>query len=177
MRLLELFSGTGSVGRAFEAAGWEVTSLDADLRTPADIHADILTFDFRVWHPGHFDAIWASPPCTEYSIARTTARTPRDLDLADSLVQRAIDAIIYLRPTVWWIENPATGLLRTRPVVDGSRSCLSITACMVPPTASALACGPTSPSRSPNFRCATALAVPLPTGATHRQPSVVLLGP
>ena len=47
MRLLELFSGTGSVGRAFEAAGWEVTSLDADLRTPADIHADILTFDFE----------------------------------------------------------------------------------------------------------------------------------
>ena len=119
MRVLELFSGTGSVGRAFEAAGWEVTSLDADLRTPADIHADILTFDCRVWHPGHFDVIWASPPCTEYSIARTTARTPRDFDLADRLVQKAIDAIIYLRPTVWWIENPATGLLRTRPVVEG----------------------------------------------------------
>ena len=32
LRLLELFSGTGSVGRAFEAQGWEVISFDIDPR-------------------------------------------------------------------------------------------------------------------------------------------------
>jgi hypothetical protein len=116
-RLLELFSGTGSVGRAFAAAGWDVTSLDIDPRSPADIHADICHFDFRVWEPGHFDVIWASPPCTQYSIARTWAKTPRDLEGADALVARARYIIDYLRPKLFWIENPWTGLLRKRQVV------------------------------------------------------------
>ena len=41
-RLLELFSGTGSVGRAFQEAGWEVVSIDSDLAADATIHADVL---------------------------------------------------------------------------------------------------------------------------------------
>ena len=114
-RLLELFSGTGSVGHAFEQAGWEVVSLDADLNAPADIHCDILFFDFSLWPPGHFDAVWASPPCTQYSCARTTAKTPRDFVAADRVVCAALAAIHYLCPKVWWVENPATGLLKTRP--------------------------------------------------------------
>jgi hypothetical protein len=119
MRLLELFSGTGSVGRTFAACGWEVTSLDCDIRTPADIHCCVLQWDFSVWNPGHFDAIWASPPCTEYSCARTKSHRPRDLEGADALVQRTRDVICYLQPRVWWIENPDTGLLKTRAVLSG----------------------------------------------------------
>ena len=40
-RLLELFAGTGSVGKVFEAAQWEVVSLDAVPAFQPTICADI----------------------------------------------------------------------------------------------------------------------------------------
>ena len=115
MRLLELFSGTGSVGSAFASAGWDVVSLDIDPKTDANIHEDILTWDYTTYPPGHFDAVWASPCCTHYSCARRGAKTPRNLPLADSLVLRSQEIINYFNPRVWFIENPQTGLLKDRP--------------------------------------------------------------
>ena len=119
MRLLELFSGTGSVGRGFRDQGWEVLSLDVDPRSRADVLSNIMEWDYKQFAPGHFDCVWASPPCTEYSVARTTAKLPRNLWLADNLVQRALDIVAYFKPTVWWLENPHTGLLKTRPMMAG----------------------------------------------------------
>ena len=130
MRLLELFSGTGSVGRVFRARGWEAVSLDSDPRADADIHADILDWDFTEFVPGHFDCIWASPPCTEYSIARTTAKTPRNLELADAIVRRTQEIIAYLQPRAWWVENPWTGLLRKREVAASFPPPLVVSYCM-----------------------------------------------
>ena len=117
MKLLELFSGTGSMGRSFEERGWEITSLDSDPTSGAGIVTNFMDWDFAQFEPGHFDAIWASPPCTHYSVARTTAKTPRDLEGSDNLVQRVLDCIDYLQPRVWAFENPQTGLLKTRQVV------------------------------------------------------------
>lgn len=123
MRLLELFSGTGSVGEVFRERGWEVVSVDICPAPGAhcDIVADILTLDPREIGQAHgrFDCIWASPPCTQYSIARTTAKTPRDLALADSLVSKAIEFVEVLNPRTFFIENPWTGMLRHREVVAG----------------------------------------------------------
>ena len=115
--LLELFAGTGSVGRVFGARGWDVLSLDVDRRSSAAVHTDIMEWDYTQFSPGHFDAIWASPPCTNYSVARTTGRLPRNLWYADALVQRVLDIVAYLKPKAWWMENPETGLLKTRAVV------------------------------------------------------------
>ena len=68
MRILELFSSTGSVGKVAKELGHEVVALDRDMA--ADIQTDIMDWDYRAaFQPGHFDFIWASPPCTEYSMA------------------------------------------------------------------------------------------------------------
>ena len=114
MRLLELFSGTGSIGKAFADRGYEVISLDKDLKTDATIKENILTWDHTVYPPGHFDVIWASPDCTQYSCARRGAKTERNLPLADSLVLRTLEIIDYFNPPAFFIENPQTGLLKDR---------------------------------------------------------------
>jgi hypothetical protein len=119
MRLLELFSGTGSVGEVFRAAGWETVSVDNAPTGPCDVIADILTLDPVAIDAqyGPFDVVWASPPCTEYSAARTTAKLPRDFAKADRLVAKALEFIRVLRPRFWFIENPFTGLLKGRPIM------------------------------------------------------------
>jgi hypothetical protein len=119
MKLLELFAGTGSIGKAFRELGWEVVSVDINPKAGATITADVLAWDYTVFDQGSFDFLWASPPCQQYSMARTTAKTPRNLELADSIVARTLEIIEYLEPKAWLAENPATGLLKTRKVVEG----------------------------------------------------------
>ena len=101
-RLLELFCGTKSVGRAFEAAGWEVVSLDIVSKFEPTILCDIRSWDYTTF-PGHM--VWASPVCAEYSRALAT---PRRLLEGDALVLSALEIIAHFDPLMWVIENPAT---------------------------------------------------------------------
>jgi hypothetical protein len=122
--LLELFAGTGSIGKAFAKRGWQVYSLDIDKKAFSGpgpfIHEDILKFDIkRYFHPGFFSVVWASPPCTEYSMARTTAKQPRNLEGADKLVSKALKIVKTMAPRFFFLENPQSGLLKSRPVVEG----------------------------------------------------------
>ena len=71
-----------------------------------------MTWDYRTYPPGYFDVIWSSPPCTEYSRAKTIG--VRKLDDANSVVKRTLEIIDYLQPTYWMMENPQTGLLKSQ---------------------------------------------------------------
>ena len=113
--LLELFSGTGSIGKVFRAAGWRVTSVDCEPRFRPTICCDVLQLEPGMVQ-GHVDLIWASPPCTMYSIARTTAKTPRDLEGSDRLVQKVLDLADQFF-CYYFMENPQSGLLKGRDVV------------------------------------------------------------
>ena len=109
MNLLELFSGTGSVGTIAKSLGYNVISLDLK---NADINCDILEWDYKQFDRNHFDFIWSSPPCTEYSKAKTTGI--RNIEYANSIVLKTIEIIKYFNPTYFVIENPQTGLLKNQ---------------------------------------------------------------
>lgn len=117
-KLLDLFSGSGSVTKLSKKLGYDVKSLDiTQLKEapPLTFKTDILNFNSETelakWTP---DIIWASPPCTEYSHAKT--RGPRDIEGANKLVVKTINVIKWALKKnpklIWIIENPQTGLLK-----------------------------------------------------------------
>lgn len=129
--LIELFSGSSSVAKAIERSlppKWslKVHSVDIHPKYNPTTATDILTWKYKPVLKSFMaparkqDIVWvhASPPCTEYSKAKTTA--PRDLPLADELAKKALRIIKYCQGLApdqsrffWTVENPV-GLMRTR---------------------------------------------------------------
>ena len=141
MRLLELFSGTHSIGVVAEKMNIEVTSLDRDLGAKSKMYdyesknhikADIMTWDYKKdYKPGHFDIITASPVCLFWSNLRNTwigrkSKTinpdgsivtkediQRDINkYGKPMVDKCFEIIEYFKPKYWWLENPQTGLMK-----------------------------------------------------------------
>lgn len=125
MKVLELFAGTRSIGKAFEAHGHQVFSIEwnKDFEN-IDLYADIaqVTADDIIQLFGKPDVIWASPDCTTFSVAaishhrrrneRTGSLEPiseyaRFCDMVD---QHVLDLIRELEPRFWFIENPRGGM-------------------------------------------------------------------
>ena len=114
MKFLNLFSGTGSVSKPWRDSGHEVFDVDIDPTFEPDYCGDILQFDYKSldFIP---DVIWASPPCDQYSRARTRAKTPRNLALAERLVAKALEIIYYFvernPDLIWFVENGDSTML------------------------------------------------------------------
>ena len=125
MKVLELFAGTRSIGKAFEAQGHDVFSVEWDKsHDNIDLYIDImeLTANMILEKFGRPDVIWASPDCTTYSIAaishhRTKNENTSNLDpiseyakFSDKLNEHIHKLIEELKPTCWFIENPRGGM-------------------------------------------------------------------
>lgn len=125
MKILELFAGTRSIGKAFEARGHEVYSVDWD-ESLDDIDECIdimhLTADMVREKFGQPDVIWASPDCTTFSVAaisyhRRKNKETGNLDpisdyakLCDQIDQHLLELIRDLNPKYYFIENPRGGM-------------------------------------------------------------------
>jgi len=128
VKVLELFAGSRSVGRAAEELGMQVFSSDINAFPGIDYVVDILNFDVNQlpWTP---NVIWASPPCTFFSVASighhwNADHTPKseNAEFGVKLVQRTFDIIKQIEtmnPNVkWFCENPR-GKLRKLKVMSG----------------------------------------------------------
>jgi hypothetical protein len=124
MKVLELFAGTRSIGKAFEAKGHEVFSVEWDKSfEDIDLYQDIyeLTAQQILEKFGRPDVIWASPDCTSYSIAAISHHRAKEENgnlspvsdyakFCDRVNQHLLNLILLLRPQVWFIENPRGGM-------------------------------------------------------------------
>ena len=130
MLIFDFFSGTGSSTRAFREAGHTVISFELDDYFEATENVDImdLTSDYLLATYGKPDFIWASPPCTAFSVASighhwdNSSGTPQPKTKEalhnQQLVWQTRKLIEELKPKGWIIENPR-GMLRKLPAVEG----------------------------------------------------------
>ena len=135
MKILELCCGTKSgesavkdlMDTTFTGHKIIVTTVDIDKTFEPDYVRDITDWHFwkndkdprtglKAFEPGTYDLVIFTPPCTEYSMAKTIGF--RNLSQADRIVSSGLAFIQeHLKPRYWIMENPASGsfALHTRP--------------------------------------------------------------
>lgn len=123
--MLELFAGTRSIGKAFEAKGHQVFSVEWNKDFDnIDLYGDIskLSPETIIERFGYPDVIWASPDCTTFSVAaishhRKQSQFTENLDpvsdyakFCDTCDVHVLELINALHPKFYFIENPVGGL-------------------------------------------------------------------
>jgi len=130
MIIYDFFSGTGSSTQAFKDAGHTVISFELEPEFQATENIDVLLLkaDKLIAKYGRPDFVWASPPCTAFSVAAISHHwisggnypVPRTKEAtqAQDLVRHTVSLIQELNPIQGWlIENPR-GMLRKLEVVS-----------------------------------------------------------
>jgi len=121
IKVLELFSGTASISRAFTIRGHECITVDNQKKLrPTFVH-DITKVDTYCYDWIKPDVVWASPPCTTFSVAsigkhwtggyRAYKPKTKEAEVGIEIVKKTLQIINHIEPMFWFIENPR-GLLR-----------------------------------------------------------------
>ncbi len=110
--IIGLCSGTHFVTRALRDAFPSVRIISYDI-DPWCATNSIPNHEFRLCdirdidvealkqEAGCFLIVWGSPPCTQYSIARSYDHTPRDLTGENSILKACMSIIEALQPIRW----------------------------------------------------------------------------
>lgn len=98
--ILDLCGGTGAWSQPYKDAGYDVRVITQPLHDVATYHP-----------PQNVYGIFAAPPCTMFSMARSIAKTPRDLRGAMETVHHCLRIIWEAqydgkRLEFWALENP-----------------------------------------------------------------------
>jgi site-specific DNA-cytosine methylase len=125
MNVLELFAGSRSIGKQAEKLGMNVFSSDINNFDNINYVVNVLDFDISKL-PFKPDVIWASPPCTGFSVAAIGHHWKKEGDifipktdtakLGIELVKKTLEIINHFKPTFWFMENPR-GVLRKMEIV------------------------------------------------------------
>lgn len=132
MKLLELFSGQGTISQTFTKHGFETYRVDWSHEVEAELHCDVASLtvqDIIKLCGGVPDVVWASPQCTTYSIAthrhRTKANglqpmtdTAKYDDRVNWKLWQLIDDLVAAGTQIYFVENPR-GRYRHMPFVEG----------------------------------------------------------
>lgn len=116
MKVLELFSGTESFSKVARERGHETFTVDINPDFKPDLVRDIMELKPEDI-PFKPDFIWASPPCTHFSVASIyrhwkDGKPKHEGTLkAIEIVKKTIKLIKELNPKYFIIENPR-GMLR-----------------------------------------------------------------
>ena len=112
MNVLELFAGSRSFSKVAEELGHKTFTSDIKAFDKIDYVTNILEFDCTKV-PFKLDVIWASPPCTYFSVASigkhwNKDNTPKTKEavVGCQIVVKTLQIIEQLQPNYFFIENP-----------------------------------------------------------------------
>ena len=129
MIIFDFFSGTGSSTQAFKDAGHKVITFELDKFFEATENVDVfdLSADYLIEVYGRPDFVWASPPCTAFSVAsmghhwggglRAYEPKTEAAKISQQLVAHTLALIADLNPIKGWLMENPRGMLRKLPVV------------------------------------------------------------
>lgn len=131
--MLDLFSGLGGASEAMVQNGWEVQRIENNpllsevphttLKSVFELRDELVKMERSGFTPTEqIDVVWASPPCTEFSLAYSSPqsialREGRDYEPDLEPLRATIEIIRILKPRYWVIENVRGSIKWFKPIL------------------------------------------------------------